>query len=90
MTEPKDPISHKPPIHTPASQPGLPKDMPKYEKMYAKPMTFLGMHFNAKEAAQLWNVIIQQVSSQIRKEQAKALKALRKLKKSSTGEGSDE
>ena len=52
----------------------------------AKPMTFLGMHFNSDEAKQLWNILIQSLNSQISKEKDKALAALKKLKKSETGQ----
>lgn len=45
-----------------------------------KPMTFLGMQFNADEAKKLWTVILQNVSLQIEKEKAHSLKALKKLK----------
>lgn len=48
----------------------------------AKPMTFLGMHFTAEESKKLWYAIMQQVSATIQKEQKRALKAIRKLRKS--------
>ena len=57
----------------------------EYEKISAKPMTFLGMHFTGPEAEKLWDVLIQQINSQIQHEQARALKALRKLRKDSGG-----
>ncbi len=60
---------------------------PQYGKVSAKPMEFLGMHFTGPEAEKLWNIMLRQIGAQIQKEQAKALKALRKLRKSSTGEG---
>ncbi|HSX14254.1 MAG TPA: hypothetical protein VLE96_07555 [Chlamydiales bacterium] len=63
---------------------------PKYGEMTAKPLTFLGMKFTGPEAEKLWNTILQQVNSQIQHEQARALKAMRKLRKSSTGEGGDD
>jgi hypothetical protein len=56
----------------------------------AGPMTFLGMHFNSKEAKQLWNILVQNLNSQISKEKDKALAALKKLKKSETGDDSDD
>ena len=46
----------------------------------AKPMTFLGMYFNSEQASQLWQTVIQTINSQIDKDKAKALKALRKLR----------
>lgn len=47
----------------------------------AKPMTFLGMHFTAEESKKLWYAIMQQVSATIQREQKKALKPIRKLRK---------
>lgn len=58
--------------------------------LFAKPMTFLGMYFTAPEAKKLWNVIIQQINAQIKKDQDRALKAIRKLRKSETGDDSDD
>ncbi len=88
MVSPKEPIHPK--AHTTQTTDQtvkLPKQFQsQYEKVIAKPMTFLGMHFNAKEAGQLWNSIIQQVNSQIQHEQKRALKAIRKLKKSEQSE----
>ena len=63
---------------------------PQYGNVSAKPMTFLGMHFTGPEAEKLWNIMIRQIGAQIQHEQARALKALRKLRKSSTGSGSDD
>lgn len=48
----------------------------------AQPMTFLGMHFTAEESKKLWYAIMQQVSATIQQEQKRALKAIRKLRKS--------
>lgn len=88
MTDPIDPSKnpvHKPPnlageTHSPKSPP------PAYGKITAKPMTFLGMHFTGPEAEKLWNVITKQVCSAIQKQQARALKALRKLRKSDSSD----
>jgi hypothetical protein len=44
-----------------------------------KPMTFLGMYFNSDEAKKLWQIIIQNISQQISKDQARALAAIKKL-----------
>ncbi len=63
---------------------------PQYGKITEKPMTFLGMHFTGPEAEKFWDALVQQINSQIQREQARALKALRKLRKSSTGEGGDD
>ena len=88
MADPIDPSKHpghKPP--GPAGEAGKPKGPPPlYGKMTAKPMTFLGMHFTGPEAEKLWTIMMRQISAQIQKEQAKALKALRKLRDSSTGQ----
>ena len=59
---------------------------PQYGEATAKPLTFLGMHFTGPEAEKLWDSILQQVNSQIQREQARALKALKKLKKSTSGD----
>lgn len=88
MVDPVDP--NKPPTpasDAPAHKKGPP---PMYGKDSAKPMTFLGMHFTGPEAEKLWGAIMQQINSSIQHEQARAMKALRKLKKSSTGEGGDD
>lgn len=93
MVEPADPA--KPPashqkINAPETTPKEHKGPPPaYGKMTAKPMTFLGMHFTGPEAEKLWDAIIQQINASIQHEQARALKALRKLRKSSTGGGDD-
>lgn len=90
MVEPTDPT--KPP-NVPQAASATPHKKgppPQYGKMTAKPMTFLGMHFTGPEAEKLWNVMIQQINNQLQHEQARALKALRKLKKSSTGQGGDD
>lgn len=64
------------------------KNEPKtFSSAYSKPMTFLGMHFTGPEAQKLWTAIFQQISHQIGQEQKRALKAIRKLRKSETGEG---
>ncbi len=82
MVQPKEPIHPKHPS-TESTETKLPKKFQSaYEKVIAKPMTFLGMHFTAKEAGQLWNAIIQQINSSIQHEQKRAIKALRKIRKS--------
>ncbi len=88
MVNPKEPIHPKEPsTHSTDQSAKIPKHFEsQYQKIVAKPMTFLGMHFNAKEAGQLWNAIIQQVNSQIQHEQKRALKAIRKLRKSEQGD----
>lgn len=52
----------------------------------AKPMTFLGMHFDSKEATKLWQVIIQSVNREIEKDKEKAIKAIRDFREKSEGE----
>lgn len=93
MADPVNPIKPSPdhkPEETQASDKKQKGPPPQYGKVTAKPMTFLGMHFTGPEAEKLWNTIIQQINTQIQHEQARALKALRKLRKSSTGEGGDD
>lgn len=90
MAEPIDPNkapSTPPPTDATEHKKGPP---PRYGEMTAKPMTFLGMHFTGPEAQKLWETIMQQINSQIQHEQARALKAMRKLRKSSTGGGGDD
>lgn len=90
MVDPTDPT--KPP-HIPPGPAGAEsthhKSPPAYGKATAQPMTWLGMHFTGPEAEKLWYSIMQQINTQIQHEQARSLKALRKLRKSSTGEGDD-
>ena len=88
MVSPKNPI---PPLGSPQPPPDHAHVQKKHDKLEseygsvsAKPITFLGMHFTAEEASKLWDAIIQQVNSQIRKDEQRALKALKKLKKEST------
>jgi hypothetical protein len=52
----------------------------------AKPLTFLGMHFDSKEATKLWQVIIQMVNREIEKDKEKAVKAIRDFRQKSEGE----
>ncbi len=42
-------------------------------------MNWLGMHFNQKETKQLWSIISQNIGNQIKKDQDRAVKALKKL-----------
>lgn len=60
------------------------KGPPPQYKGTDKPITWLHMHFTGHEAEKLWNAIIQQVNSSIQRDQARALKALRKLRKDET------
>ena len=89
--KPVDPTT--PPGSAPAPQgpgsAGKTSGQPSYHKgkIAAKEMTWLGMHFTAPEAEKLWTAIMQQINTQIKHDQEKALKAIRKLRKSETGEG---
>ena len=87
MVEPAKPPH---PISGPSNPEGSPQKPkappPEYGKVTDRPMTLLGMKFTGPEAEKFWNVLMQQINSQIQHEQARALKALRKLRKSSTGE----
>ncbi len=86
------PIDSTPPADNPSPATGAkkPATPPLYGSASAKPMTFLGMRFTGPEAEKLWGVIIQQINTSIQHEQARMMKALKKLKKSSTGEGGDD
>ena len=42
--------------------------------------TFLGMHFTASEAKQLWQAVVSMISQQIQHENDKAVEALRKMR----------
>lgn len=90
MADPTDPIkSSQPPQKPEGAEPSDKQHKgppPQFGKVTANPMTFLGMHFTGPEAEKLWNTIIQQINTSIQHEQARALKALRKLRKSSSGE----
>ena len=75
--------TNPPPIGGPTSPQGEPKvnDIKVPGKGFtAQPMTFLGMYFNSKEATQLWQTVIQTINSEIDKDKAKAIKAIRKMR----------
>lgn len=55
-------------------------------QIQAKPMTFLGMYFDADEAKKLWTIISNTINNQISHDQARALKAIKKLKKAEQGD----
>ena len=65
---------------------------PTYKKghMNAKPLDWLGMHFTGPEAGKLWEAIMQQLNTEIKKDQEKALKALKKLRKSPDDDSGDD
>jgi len=88
MTGPIDPPnippSDQPPIPSPAAHDK--KAPTEFGKTTGKPMNYLGMHFTGPEAAKLWDIIMQQLNTQVRHEQERMLKALRKLRKSEIGQ----
>jgi len=45
----------------------------------AKPMHWLGMEFTGEQAKQMWNIISQNVGNEIKKEQDRMVKAMKKL-----------
>jgi hypothetical protein len=62
----------------------------RHGQITAKPLNWLGMHFTAPEAQKLWTAIMQQLNTQIKHDQDRAIKAIKKLRKSETGEGDDD
>ena len=80
MSIPSDPNSSVPPPGTPSSE-NLPP-MPMTGSYQYQPMTFLGMQFDAEQTKKLWECILQTVSSQIAKDKAKSIKAIRNFGKS--------
>lgn len=61
----------------------------KKHEGWAKPMHWLGMDFTAEQAKQLWTIISQSISTQIQKEQQRAIKALRKLRSDDPDQNND-
>lgn len=49
-------------------------------QIVAKPMTFLGMHFDKEQAQKLWNILTQNICNAINKDKDRAIKAIRKLR----------
>lgn len=94
MADPVDPLKSSQPPQKPTGAEPTHKEHkgspPQFGKVTGKPMTFLGMHFTGPEAEKLWDAIIQQINTSIQHEQARALKALKKLRKSSSGRGDDD
>lgn len=75
----------------PPAQPDSPKaaavkakvaHLPKGGNIEAKPLKFLGMQFDEEETKKFWNIIIQMVNSQIQKDKAKGVKAIKNFGKS--------
>jgi hypothetical protein len=80
MVEKPDFPHSKPPTNSGPQGSQAPKDFQGEHKGWeAKPMRWLGMEFNATQAKQLWNIISQNVSNEIKKLQDKAVKAIKKL-----------
>lgn len=55
----------------------------------AKPFKMMGMSFDSKEAGQLWQAICQQLNAAIQHENDRAIKALKKLGKSTDPDQAD-
>ncbi|MEN9655045.1 MAG: hypothetical protein RL235_1157 [Chlamydiota bacterium] len=80
-TNPIDPNTPQSPIAKPSASGKEPKAFTYHGgQVAAKSMTFLGMHFDSKEAQKLWNVLIQNLNREIQKDQAKSVKALKKMR----------
>ncbi|HSX25944.1 MAG TPA: hypothetical protein VLE89_02940 [Chlamydiales bacterium] len=91
MPNPTGPTPSKDPSQTTPPPPDT-KGEPHYKsgKIEGKPMTFLGMYFDADDAKKLWNVIIQAINNQISKDQARAVAAIKKWGKAQAGEDTDD
>lgn len=79
----------KPDAESSKTQPKTAFDDSQKHHGWAKPMHWLGMDFTAEQAKQLWNIISQSISTQIQKEQQKAIKALRKLRSDDPDQNDD-
>lgn len=89
MSIPSDPNSSVPPPIASSPDPKSPASMPmRMTGSYQyQPTTFLGMQFDAEQTKQLWESILQTVSSQIEKDKKKAIKATRNFGKSPGEDG---
>jgi hypothetical protein len=56
-----------------------PQDKKQPSGWEAKPMHWLGMEFTGQQAKQMWNIISQNVGNEIKKEQDRMVKAMKKL-----------
>jgi hypothetical protein len=61
----------------------LPDDKSTWD---AKPLTFLGMHFDSQESKKLWTILEQSIARQIQKDKDKAIQALKEDGRRSRGE----
>lgn len=70
------------PVQPPSGSPqNVPADQPSNLQNYNPPeVTWLGMKFVGEDAKNLWQVIMQTVSSAIEKEKQKAVEAIRKMR----------
>jgi hypothetical protein len=61
-----------------AQSPAQPPD--EKNQLFDKPFTFLGMKFDSKDAAKLWQAIFQAVGHEIDKDKQKMVETLRKIR----------
>lgn len=78
--QPTTPTSPASPASSGGPQPG---------QVQGKPMTFLGMTFDAKQAQQLNNIMIQNIGNEIQKYNDKGVQAIKNYQKVSEGEDPD-
>lgn len=78
VSEPNMDPSFKP-IKGPAQPDATP---PPTKQWNPKPMTWLGMKFDAEQTKQLWSTISQSIGQAIEHDKQKAIEASRKLRKS--------
>lgn len=87
-------VGGPPSVPPPGAEPSAPgqndpeKNKPHGKGFHAKPMTWMGMHFDSEQATKLWQVIIQSVNREISQMKEKSIKALKKLRKSAEGDDS--
>jgi hypothetical protein len=74
----------------PGATPAQPVEPTQHKKSkgftYKEGHAFLGMQFTGDEWTKLMNIMMQSVCDQIKKEQAKAIKAIKKLRKTEQGQ----
>jgi hypothetical protein len=80
VDKPSFPDPNKPPVNSP-TPPNAPKPFGEKESSgwNPKPLHWLGMTFDSKQTKMLWNMISQNIGNQIKKEQDRAVKAIKKL-----------
>lgn len=52
---------------------------PSFQEYTAKPMTFLGMYFDADEAKEFWDITIKALGRQIDKDNKKLIEEIKKF-----------